>query len=375
MILSEDDFHSEKLGNYSTYYMNQLKEISTIYDTIWEMQWGWGTNSQNNDSATMKMYADTLRKLQPKCVIWSEAKAKNVIADAQWIGNNGDIGAGDPCWATEDMAFSNLSNGVSGGSIYCPVEVSSSIRPRWFWHESENNKVNTVEVLWNKYFQSVGRNAIFTLSIPPDKRGLIYPTDSARVECLNSWITETFRTNLAAGAIVTTLHPRGAGYEPANLVDTAEATYYATPDNVFTDTIVFDLGSAKTFDVLMLREVIELGHRTIGWSVDYSSDNSSFTSLLKDKQSIGYKWLEKFDPVTARYIRLNITKGQACVALNTFGIYKQKKIPSDPIGTVGTIDHSTLHVATQSVVMIPVFGRSLQLPSLFAGKSFTAELI
>jgi len=86
---------------------------------------------------------------------------------------------------------------------------------------------------------------------------------------------------------VTTLHPRGAGYEPANLVDTAEATYYATPNNVYTDTITFDLGSAKTFDVLMLREVIQLGHRTTGWNVEYSSDNSSYTSLLANNNPSG----------------------------------------------------------------------------------------
>jgi alpha-L-fucosidase len=372
ILFTEDDFHSEKLENYTTYYMNLLKEICTKYDTIWEIQWGWGANSKNNDSATMKMYTDSLRKLQPKCAIYSSAKGASAHADSRWIGSISGLSTGAPCWSTEDITFSNLGNGISGGSVYCPAEVNSSIRPGWFWHKSENNSVNTVEVLWEKYFQSVGRNAIWTLNLPPDNRGLISKTDSLRVNCLNSWITETFRTNLVEGATVTTLHPRGAGYEPANLVDTAEATYYATPDNVLTDTIVFDLGSAKTFDVLMLREVIELGHRTIGWSVDYSSDNTSFTSLLKDKQSIGYKWLEKFDPVTARYVRLNITKGQACVALNSFGLYKQRKTPPDPVGTVTPFIN---HIATQSVVAIPVFGRTLELPSSFAGKPFTAELI
>jgi alpha-L-fucosidase len=370
IFMGPGDFHSEKLGNYPTYYLNQTKEIFQNYGKIWEMYWD-GANSTINDSATMKMYADTIHKLRPECVIWSDQKGKSVTADARWIGNEAG-NSSDPCWATEDMAFSNLGSGVQGGSIYCPAEVSSSIRPGWFWHQSENNRVNTVENLWNKYFNSVGRNAIWTLNLPPDNHGLIYKTDSMRVDCLNSWIHETFRTNLAEGATVTSLHPRGAGYEPANLVDTAEATYYATPDNILTDTIVFDLGSAKTFDVLMLREVIELGHRTIGWSVDYSSDNSSFTSLLKDKQSVGYKWLEKFGPVTARYVRLNITKGQASAALNTFGVFKQQKIPSDPVGTAYP---TTNRIAIQSVITMPVFGRTLELPSSFAGKQFTAELL
>jgi alpha-L-fucosidase len=369
VYMGTGDFHSEKLGNYPTYFTNQTIEICKNYGTIWEMWWD-GANANTMDSAAFADNADTIHRLQPNCAIWSDARGRSAHADARWIGNEGGNG-GDPCWATEDMGFTNLCNGINGGSVYCPAEVNSSIRPGWFWHADQNIMVNTVSVLWNKYFNSVGRNAIWTLFLPPDTRGLIYPTDSMRVECLNSWIYETFRTNLAEGATMTAKHPRGAGYEPANLVDTAEATYYATPDEVFTDTIVFDLGSDKTFDVLMLREVIQLGHRTTGWSVDYSSDNSSYTSLLSNKQSIGYKWLEKFNPVTARYVRLKITKGQACVALNTFGVYKQQKIPSDPVGTA---DPALRRVTAPSVV-IPVFGRSVELPLSFAGKPFTAELL
>jgi alpha-L-fucosidase len=373
IYLSIGDFHSEKLGNYGTYYLNQEREILQKYGKIWEIWWD-GANAQNNDEATMKMYADSVHKWAPDCVIWSDAKAKNATADARWIGTESGLGTGDPCWATEDAGFSNLGGGVRGGSIYCPAEVNSSDRPGWFWHESENNSVQSVDVMWNKYFQSVGRNATWLYNLPPDKRGLIYRTDSIRVDSVGGFIYGTFKTNLALGATVTTKHPRGAGYEPANLVDTSEATYYATPDDVLTDTIVVDLGTAKTFDVLMLREVIELGHRTIGWSVDYSSDNSSYTSLITNKQSIGYKWLEKFNPVTARYVRIKITKGQASVALNTFGVYKKTFIrKSDDI--VKTVDHPAISPVVQSFITIPVFGRSLQLPSSFAGKPFTAELI
>jgi alpha-L-fucosidase len=375
IYMSIGDFHSEQLGNYATYYLNQEREMLQNYGKIVEIWWD-GANSQNNDAATMTMYADSVHKWAPECVIWSDAAAKNVTADARWIGTESGLGTGDPCWATENWVnagWSDEGSGTLGGAIYCPAEVNSSIRPGWFWHVAENNSVNTVDVLWQKYLQSVGRNCTWLLNLPPDNRGLIYQTDSIRVDSLNGWIYGTFHNNLAQGATVTTNHPRGAGYEPANLVDTAEATYYATPDNVNTDTIVFDLGSAKTFDVLMLREVFQLGHRTIGWSVDYSSDKSSYTALLSNKQSIGYKWIENFNPVTARYVRLKITKGQACVALNTFGVYK-KQFAKPALPPDGTVIPDVRHVAAQSVA-IPVFGHSVELPLSFAGKPFTAELL
>jgi alpha-L-fucosidase len=372
IYMSIGDFHSEPLGNYAAYYLNQEREILHNYGKIWEIWWD-GANAQNNDSATMKRYADSVHLWAPDCVIWSDAKAKNVTADARWIGNEGGS-SGDPCWATENWIntqWSSMGNGTLGGSIYCPAEVNSSDRPGWFWHSSENNSVNTVDQLWQKYFNSVGHNCTWLLNLPPDTRGLIYGTDSIRVDSLGCWIYGTFRTNLAFGATVTARHPRGAGYEPANLVDADEATYYATPNNVYTDTIVFDLGSAKTFDVLMLREVIQLGHRTTGWSVDYSSDNISYSSLLSNKQSVGYKWLEKFNQVTARYVRLRITNGRACVALNTFGVYK-KTFLKPPV--VGTADPAVRHVAAPSVA-IPVFGRSVELPQAFVRGSFIAELV
>ena len=78
----------------------------------------------------------------------------------------------------------------------------------------------------------------------------------------------------------------------------------------------------------MLQEVIELGHRTTGWSVDYSMNGKTWISIPEaaNKQTIGYKWLLRFKPVTAKYVRLRITSGKACAAIHTFGIYKQPAI-------------------------------------------------
>jgi len=377
IYMSIGDFHSEKLGNYATYYLNQEREILHNYGKIWEIWWD-GANSQNNDAVTMKSYADSVHLWAPDCVIWSDAAAKNVTADARWIGNEGGT-SGDPCWATMDWVnngWSNEGNGTLGGAIYCAAEVNSSDRPGWFWHSGENNSVQSVDNMWNKYFQSVGHNCTWLYNLPPDNRGLIYKTDSINVDAVGAFIYGTFKAphaNLAEGATVTTNHPRGAGYEPANLVDTAEATYYATPNNVNTDTIVFDLGSAKTFDCLMIREPIQLGHRTTGWGVDYSSDNSSYTSLLTGKQSIGYKWLEKFNAVTARYVRLKITKGQASVAINTFGVYKKTSVrpPIGPTGIAAPVEKN----APLPMVTFQVFGRSVELPQAFIRGSFVAELL
>ena len=185
--------------------------------------------------------------------------------------------------------------------------------------------MKTVAELWDLYFNSVGHNSVLLLNFPPDQRGLIPDVDAQRADSLRQLINNTFKTNLAAGAIIRTKHPRGGKYKPSNMVDEAEDTYYAGADAFTTDTVTFDLGARKTFDVLMLQEVIGLGHRTTGWSVDYSADGKTWTPIPEatGKQTIGYKWLIRFKPVTARHVRLKITAGKACPAIHTFGIYKQ----------------------------------------------------
>ena len=95
---------------------------------------------------------------------------------------------------------------------------------------------------------------------------------------------------------------------------------------ITTDTITFDLGRPKTFDVLMVQEAVRLGHRTTGWSVDYSINGKDWIPIegATGRESIGYKWLVKFPAVSAAKVRLRITAGRACPAIHTFGIYRQQ---------------------------------------------------
>ncbi|MBK8802338.1 MAG: hypothetical protein IPN71_09840 [Fibrobacteres bacterium] len=96
---------------------------------------------------------------------------------------------------------------------------------------------------WNKYFQSVGRNATWLLNLPPDNRGLIHKTDSIRVDSLNGWINGTFPPiwRRCHGD-----HQSWPGWDTSRpILSTPRKPPYATPDNMSTDTIVFDLGSPK----------------------------------------------------------------------------------------------------------------------------------
>jgi alpha-L-fucosidase len=318
---------------YSDYYASQLSELLRHYGPIWEIWWD-GAGADQLTTAYYTRWADTVRTLQPQCVVFG-TKNSYAFADCRWVGNESGI-AGDPCWSTIDPAsireefdhIEALNHGEVSGSAYVPAEVDVSIRPSWFYHTNEDAKVKSVETLWELYFKSVGRNSVLLLNYAPDKRGLISSIDAGRTDSLRQLINGTFKTNLASGAKVKSHHARGEKFKASNMVDGLEYTYYAASDSHVTDTITFDLGKAKTFDCLMLQEVIELGHRTTGWSVDYSLDGKQWKAIPEatNKKSIGYKWLVRFAPVKASHVRLRILDGKACPAIHTFGLYKQQAI-------------------------------------------------
>ena len=332
IYLGPHDRHEKKYGTpaYSDYYANQLSELLRNYGPIWEIWWD-GAGADKITTAFYTRWADTVHTLQPNCTIFG-TKNSYLFADSRWVGNESGF-AGDPCWSTinpssirdEAEHIDELNHGELNGTVYVPAEVDVSIRPSWFYHPEEDDKVKSVSELIDMYCNSVGRNSVLLLNFAPDKRGLIPSVDSANAAGLNDWIKNTFQTNLLRGAQVKSLHPRGANFRPSNVTDELENSYYASTDGFKTDTLTFDLKSSKTFDCLMLQEVIQLGHRTTEWFVEYSTNGKNWSPLPEatGKQGIGYKWIVRFPPVTASHVRLRITDGNAGPAIHTFGIYKQ----------------------------------------------------
>lgn len=338
IYLGPHDRHEHLHPEYSTdkykrYYGNQLRELMTGYGKIWEIWW----DGAGADELTTPLYDEwygIVRSNQPDCVVFG-TKNSYPFADVRWMGNERGV-CGAPCWATTDSfairdegsQLDKLNQGVLNGNAYIPAETDVSIRPSWFYHSEEDSKVKSVADLWDIYCTSVGRNSVLLLNIPPDRRGLFCSIDSANVAALRKGIDETFASNLLAGARIKATNVRGKKFDPRYLIDDSATTYYAGKDGEVTSDITFTLPKPVTFDCLMLREVIRLGHRTTRWCVEYSDDNKNWTTIPETAslQSVGNKWIVRFKPITARYIRLRILDGNATPALNTFGVYRQSPV-------------------------------------------------
>ncbi|MCG8310132.1 MAG: alpha-L-fucosidase [Cytophagales bacterium] len=319
------------------YYRNQLKELFTNYGPIFEM-WFDGANGGDgyyggaNEKRKIKVpdYYDwpttieMIRKMEPNIIFFSDAGP-----DVRWCGNESGY-VGDPNWCpiNNDSIYSGkkdilnyLNHGYETGRKWIPAEVDVSIRPGWFFHESENSKVKSSERLFEIYLTSVGRGANLILNIPPDKRGLLHEND---VKSLIGWkklIDQAFANNLAENASASADSYRGNSpdYQASNLIDRNKDTYWASDDHILDGSIEIDLKSEQPIKYIVLQEYIRLGQRIKAFNIEaYVSGD---WKQVGNGTTIGYKRIVKIEPVEAKKIRINLTDSKACPVISNIEIY------------------------------------------------------
>jgi alpha-L-fucosidase len=275
---------------YIAVYRQQLRELLTGYGPVFEV-WHDGANGGDGyyggarEKRTIDKHSyygwpqtwQLVRSLQPDAVIFSD-----VGPDIRWVGNENGV-ASETCWATHtpvgetggpaapgDADPEGLNTGTRNGKQWLPAECDVSIRPGWFWHESENCKVKTPEQLMELYLNSVGRGASLLLNVPPDRRGLLHENDVASLRSFGAKVRGTFSRNLAANGKVTASNVRGGveQFRPENLLDDNPDTYWATDDGVTTARVVIELRQPVRFEFIRVREDIRLGQRVESIAVD-----------------------------------------------------------------------------------------------------------
>ena len=92
--------------------------------------------------------------------------------------------------------YYELTSGHADGDTWVPSECNTSIRPGWFYHESEDSRVKSIEQLTDLYYRSVGHNGTFLLNFPVDKDGLIHPIDSANAVDYHKQVVAELSINL-----------------------------------------------------------------------------------------------------------------------------------------------------------------------------------
>ncbi len=318
---------------YNQVFANTLTEALSNYGPVFE-QWFDGANGEGPNGKKQvynwELFCDVVHKLQPEALVFGSP-----CRTIRWVGNESGY-AGETDWATftQDDSIDGaaslqlLGTGTENGKEWLPAEVDVSIRPGWFYSASTDDKVKSLGKLLDIYYSSVGRNGNLLLNVPPDRRGLIHPNDSARLMELRKALDAAFTVNLAKGATITANNVReqSSKYGAKNLLDGKFDTYWATDDGQLAASIEIDLKKKHDFNRIVLQEYIPLGQRVKGFNVEYWDGN---TWQPVDRQTtIGYKRILCFPLISAQKIRINIEQSLACPVLNEIGIYKADEILS-----------------------------------------------
>ncbi len=312
---------------YNEVYAKTLESALSGYGEVFE-QWFDGANGEGPNGKRQgydwPLFNGTVRRFQPDAVIFSD-----IGPDCRWVGNERGS-AGRTCWGRLDVkgfgpgsdapSRDTLNCGNALGAEWVPAETDVSIRPGWFWRESENDKVKSVDELLRIYYESVGRNSLLLLNVPPDTTGRINAADSARLMEFRAALDRIFEDNLAEGAKAEATAVRGRTFKAQNILNDEYDSFWAAPDDVTEASININLNGEKTFNLIQLQEYIPLGQRVKSFTIEASGADGQWREIASET-TIGYKRIILIAETTTSKIRLNITGAYACPVLNGFALY------------------------------------------------------
>ncbi|HDZ41173.1 MAG TPA: alpha-1,3/4-fucosidase [Bacteroidetes bacterium] len=332
IYLSPWDRNAESYGDspaYNNFFMEQLKELLTWYGKVDEV-WFDGANGEGPNGKVQvydwESYYRLIERYQPGAVTAIMGE------DIRWVGTETGYGR-ETEWSVtalapgggiesrninENLGLQSSSPDLGSGKIiemadklfWYPAEVDVSIRPGWFYHKEEDDKVKSLEKLFDIYINSVGRNAVLLLNIPPDTRGLIHENDAMRLKELKTCLDMTFEDNIAFRAF--TRHP-GA----RKSVDGKDGTY--TSIDEFPAEIEYKFPFTREFNLFMIKENIAKGQRIEEFRIE-ALVNEDWVEL-GSSTTVGYKKLLTFPNTTSDRIRLTIKQSRDKAMITEIGLF------------------------------------------------------
>ena len=315
-----DRFHPDYgTDKYNQVYAKMQEELLTNYGPIFEF-WYDGANGEGPNGRKQvydwPLFHSMVNKYQPNAVQFSDAGP-----DIRWVGNERGY-AYDTMWSPilRDkiypgcLDFDNYRNGQENGTHWVSPEVDVSIRPGWYYHPDQDDKVKTPNSLLKIYVASVGRNANLLLNIPVDTRGLIHENDSASLMGFAS---------IRAKSLVNLL--KGNSVDP--LFDGKNSTYWMASEK--NNLIKVDLNFVQKVNTIMLQEPIALGQRVSSFEVELV-DETGIKEVIK-AGTIGHKRMITFKERKLKSFQIRFTGSRGPVLISNLEAYRFISTRNEPL--------------------------------------------
>ena len=274
---------------YNDIYIQTMKELLTGYGKFTELWWDGANGEGPNDKKQVydfTRFKDSAMSYQPNIVIFSD-----IGPHIRWVGNENGL-INETNWNLLDTAGfkrgegappnDTLNRGNFNGKNWIGAEADVSIRKGWFYHAEEDSTVKSGKTLFNLYLKSVGHGGNMLLNVPPNRKGLIAPEDSAALMDFRKIRQQAFSIDLF---------------------------YYASVS--FTDNgMKIHIKQPVKLNAIQLKEKIEFGQRVISFEVKAGSNAQDAVKIFEGT-TIGHKRIIQFPTTTANYFEINILSTKA----------------------------------------------------------------
>lgn len=274
---------------YNDIYIQTMKELLTGYGKFTELWWD-GANGEGPNGKKQvydfTRFKDSAMSYQPNIVIFSD-----IGPHIRWVGNENGL-INETNWNLLDTAGfkrgegappnDTLNRGNFNGKNWIGAEADVSIRKGWFYHAEEDSTVKSGKTLFNLYLKSVGHGGNMLLNVPPNRKGLIAPEDSAALMDFRKIRQQAFSIDLF---------------------------YYASVS--FTDNgMKIHIKQPVKLNAIQLKEKIEFGQRVISFEVKAGSNAQDAVKIFEGT-TIGHKRIIQFPTTTANFFEINILSTKA----------------------------------------------------------------
>jgi alpha-L-fucosidase len=284
---------------YNEIYIQTMKELLTGYGKFFELWWD-GANGEGPNGKKQiydfNRFKDSALAYQPHLVIFSD-----IGPHARWIGNENGI-IGETNWNLLDTAGfkrgegapknDTLNSGNFNGKNWIGAEADVSIRKGWFYHAEEDNTVKSGKTLFDLYLKSVGRGGNLLLNVPPNRKGLFAPQDSAALMDFKRIKNDAFKTDLFKNArVLRTKH-----------------------------SVEIHLKEPVDINAIQLKEILSFGQRVITFEISGGNTVKQFKPIAKGT-TIGHKRIITFPTQKLKYFRILIKEAKATPVLGDISGY------------------------------------------------------
>ncbi len=310
---------------YNNVFVKMMEELFDSYGPIWELWWD-GANGEGPNGKKQiydwNKFKSFVRKKSPSTVIFSD-----VGPDIRWVGNESGI-AGTTNWNTLNTdGFTPglggppahvLNEGNRGGKEWIPAECDVSIRPGWFYHSAEDDKVKSDTTLFELYLKSVGRGSNLLLNVPPDRRGLFHYNDSMALVGFKNLIDLSFKYDLLAG--VSAYIQDGKKIFQSSSITDADIESAEVMNQKKKRSININISNVVEMNCIAISENLDEGQGIAKWELKLFLHDRKIKSIKGT--TIGRKRILNFPTAKVDSVTLNILESIGSPSISGISAYK-----------------------------------------------------